>query len=134
MHLFIDDLADTTGLVVKNYGSTVVPQFYQLEPLNNLGDDRRYRPYTQIRLLAPAWIMINQRATVTVTGNWGWTGGAPATVKQAVLDIAKDNVGMRATRFGVADFGEFGARTIRDNGAVLSRLRSFVRGDRLGIA
>jgi hypothetical protein len=129
--VWIDDLAVSTGIVVVEHGVTLAATDYQTEPLNQLGDDRRYRPISALRRVAgdypTGWETRGRVATVTVTSQyWGWTT-TPDAIKQAVMIGAKDLVHQRETRFGVAGFGEFGVTRIRENPDVARICRPYMR-------
>jgi hypothetical protein len=122
--LFIDDLADSTGLVIVDDGTTLSASDYQLEPINTLGSDRRYRPYNAIRRLGTCWSIptYHGKASVTVTSDrWGWLT-VDNRVARATEMAAKDLWDMRETRFGRAGFGEFAAVVVRQNQALADLL------------
>jgi len=126
--LFIDDLADATGLVIVDDGTTLNASDYQLEPLNALGPDRRYRPINAIRRLGMSWSIpvYPGQASVTVTSDrWGWLT-VDNRVARATEMAAKDLWDMRETRFGRAGFGEFAAVVVRQNQALADLLRPLV--------
>jgi hypothetical protein len=122
--LFIDDLADSTGLVIVDNGTTLSASDYQLEPLNQLGSDRRYRPINAIRRMGVDWAapLYEGQASITVTSDrWGWLT-VDNRVARATEMAAKDLWDMRETRFGRAGFGEFAAVIVRQNQALADLL------------
>lgn len=126
--LFIDDLADATGLVIVDDSTTLGADDYQLEPVNALGPDRRYRPYNAIRRLGQDWNIptYDGKASITVTSaRWGWLT-VDDRVARATEMAAKDLWDMRETRFGRAGFGEFAAVIVRQNQALADLLRPLV--------
>jgi hypothetical protein len=126
--LFIDDLADATGIVIVDDGTTLSASDYQLEPLNNVGPDRRYRPINAIRRMGVDWAdpLYEGKASVTVTSDrWGWLT-VDNRVARATEMAAKDLWDMRETRFGRAGFGEFAAVVVRQNQALADLLRPLV--------
>lgn len=128
--VYIDDLADPTGLVVTNDGASVSLSSIQYEPLNQLGTDRRYRPIEGLRLISGSWVKDGRRATVAVTSSrWGWTV-LPDVAKQATLLAAKDLVNLREARFGTSGWGDIAIVRVRENPSVRMLLDpSFVRAD-----
>lgn len=133
--VYIDDLADTAGLTIDNYGSAIAVGAIQLDPINLLGTDRRARPIEGLRLFDSCWYRDGQRATVSITSaRWGWLA-VPDAAKQATLVAAKDLFQLRDARFGTAGFGEFGVLRIRENPTVRQILDGYVRFDRaVGLA
>jgi hypothetical protein len=132
--MFVDDIADTTNLVIVDSGATLPAAAYQLEiapgipgPISVSG---RTMPYMCVRRLSSRWVAdADKEATVTITARWGWLT-VPEEVKLAAKLLAKDYFEARDTRFGVANVGDFGRR-IAENGLVNSMLEPLVR---LGIA
>jgi hypothetical protein len=120
----IDDIADATGLVVSDAGSTVAAADYQRGPLGWVNDGRPF--YELLRLGYWSTPTYPGTATVTVTTDqWGWPS-LPVQVQEATMVLGKDLLHLRPNRFGVAGFGEFGVVRIRENPHVqmlLSRLR-----------
>jgi hypothetical protein len=85
-------------------------------------------PYWEIRstLLSrffPTW---QQRQSVQVTAQWGWTT-IPEPVKQACLVLAAETFKLKDAPFGVAGFSDFGAVRVRDNPMVARMLTPFQR-------
>lgn len=62
---------------------------YQLEPLNGIDWTGEARPYESIRYINHEWKFDGYRATVAVTGSWGWVA-IPEQVKRGALVLAKD--------------------------------------------
>jgi hypothetical protein len=132
--LRVDDLADLTGVTVTEGTSTLSAGQIQWEPLNSLGDDRRYRPFDTIRLLTGFFLPDGMEATITVTSaRWGWLA-VPDVVQQATLFAAKDLVHMKGARFGIDGFGDIAVVRIRENPVLRKMLEGFIRHDRTGIA
>ena len=112
---------------VLDDGSAVSTADMQFEPVNQLSWTGEYRPYSQIRLTSGTWYRDGRKATVSVTGTFGWSE-IPASVIQAVLLIGKDIWGARTT--GVVDY----SWVIERRADVLDRLqRDFRRVESWGI-
>lgn len=113
----IDDLMDTTGLVVKTdillngtYTKTLVlGTDYSLWPYNAAANGNPWT-YVVLRPLSSAyWPQVSQG--VQITANWGWSG-VPVIIKQACLLQAGRFFVRHDALFGVAGSPESGA-TVR---------------------
>lgn len=126
----IDDLADSTGLVVLDYGTAVtLSTQVQYQPLNGIGPNGVSGwPITQLRLLDTDWYSYRQTATVSVTSaKWGWTA-TPDAVVDATYLLAKDvfNSGKIQLGSGVDQFGnDIGAAIINSNAVVRDLLEVY---------
>lgn len=97
------------------YETTWATTDYQLEPLNGIEDGQTSRPYRRIRAVESRYFPTrSRRAPVQVTAQWGWNA-VPAPVKEACLISAEEVFGLKDARYGVANFGEFGAIRVREN-------------------
>lgn len=131
----IDDLYDTSGLVIKTdesgdgvYETTWTPGDYELYPLNGIVDGQPGWPYSKLRS-GSRWFPINcygARATIQVTALWGWLS-VPAPVKQACLILAAEAYELKSAPLGVAGFGEFGVVRVRTNSMAASKLSTYRR-------
>jgi hypothetical protein len=130
--LKVDDIANTTGLVVVNNGGTVSAADYQLEIApgfpRQTNSSGLVEPWQYIRLLSGTWACPwDGEATVSITARYGWPA-LPAEVRLSALMLTRDLCDGRDTRFGLVAFADAGvARAIRENGqvtAMLSPLRS----------
>lgn len=138
--LQVDDIANTTGLIVSNDGSTLAASDYQLEVVP--GNTRQNingvsHPYGWVRLLDGDWWSFDAgRATVTITARWGWPTATPDSVKLATRLLVRDYLGARDAQFGFATFGVDGfTRRIGKNPVVMDLLSPYRRFDRtVGIA
>jgi hypothetical protein len=133
--LKVHDIANTTGLVITNDGSTVAAADYQLEVAPGvpgpIGVDGRTWPYAYVRLLSSSWGCTSE-ATVSITARWGWAA-TPAEVELACKMLVKDYANSRDTRFGFVQMGDF-SRAIAENGVVASLLAPLRRVEAFGIA
>lgn len=98
--LLITDCAEITS-VVENGVTLVDGTDYIAEPLNGVHvATNSYRPYDALVRLDRAWYTNGKRATVTVTGKWGWTS-IPQVVVTAARILAADWLANRHVRLGV---------------------------------
>ena len=131
----VDDIANTTGLVIVDNGTTLAAADYQLEtsPGRVARPDPAglTRPYAYIRRLSGSW-NCDDEATLVVTAHYGWPA-VPDAVKLATKMLAKDLLSARDTRFGLAQVGDF-SRRIAANGMVEAMLEPLKSADSIGIA
>jgi hypothetical protein len=135
--LVVPDIANTTGLIVSNDGSTVPAASYQLEIAPSvtgpIGVDGRTWPYSQIRLLTGSWpVESDGEAEVSITARWGWPA-IPPEVTLATKLLARDFLLARDTAFGIVQVGDF-SRRIAANGVVETLLSPLRRVESYGIA
>lgn len=100
----IDDLMDTTGLVVEVDGAAT--EDYTLEPRNA---PQKGRPYTRV--------VIRRGSTVKATARWGWSPSWPDSITQATL--------LQASRYvqrGQAPFGVIGSPDTGGEVRLLARI------------
>ena len=131
--LLVDDIGDTSGLVVADGGSTLSSGAYQLEPVDA---PQRNRPWTAIRRLGTMWTAPTNpgQVSVTVTARWGWPS-TPEAVRRATIALAQHAFSVSAAPLGVAGMGEFGAVRVGQVPLVASMLSTYRRGDRvMGLA
>lgn len=85
----IDDLISLTSLESSQsangvYDTVWTSANYQLEPLNGISDGLNGWPYTRIRTVDALYPVWNERATIKVTGVWGWSA-VPRPIRQATI-------------------------------------------------
>ena len=131
----VDDIANTTGLVIVDNASTLAAADYQLEtsPGRTARPDPAglERPFAYIRRLSGSW-NCDDEATLVITARYGWPA-VPDAVKLATKMLAKDLLSARDTRFGLAQVGDF-SRRIATNGMVAALLDPLKSADAIGIA
>lgn len=116
--VWVDDVASTTGLVVKtadnldaNFATTWVTADYQLEPLNGVSEGISW-PYTRIRSTGNKGFPYGSGlAGVQVTARWGWSA-VPTAIKQACIILAGRQFKRYDSPLGVAGFGDLGAMRV----------------------
>ena len=125
--LFVPDLAEITS-VVEDGATLTEDTHYQAEPLDNLDpDSQAYRPYDRLVRLDAYWATDGRRATVTVTGKWGWTS-IPSSVVTACEILTNDWLMNRDVRLGVVGSTVDGFSIgVRQNPYVLSAIET-IRG------
>ena len=108
----IDDLISLTLLETSDgdtFGTTWAAKDYQLEPLNGHVDGLTNHPATRIRAVDDfLFNLLDQEATVRVTGVWGWSA-VPTAVKQATVIQAARIFRRNDSPLGIAGFGDMGA-------------------------
>jgi len=115
--VFVDDIAETTGLVIKidsngdgTYAKTLTASDYQLEPLNAL---LKKEPLNKIRATVRGTFPLTQApAPIKVTARWGWPD-VPFPIRSACIILAGRLVKRGDSLLGVAGFGDLGAITVR---------------------
>jgi len=133
--VFVDDIATTTGLVVKvddtfsgAYSTTLtVGTDYQNEPLNA---DAQKEPITLLRALNVGFpVENNGRALIEVTAKWGWPV-IPDAIREATVLLAARQFKRLDSPLGVAGFGDLGAIVVRridpDVAAMVAPFKTFV--------
>jgi hypothetical protein len=117
----IDDLITLNKLETSSDGDAFDIEWsdpeYQLEPLNGVVGGLEH-PFTRIRAvdnkLFPVWDLKNvnaYKATVRVTGVWGWPA-IPSAINQATILLAMRQFKRFDSPLGVAGFGDIGAINI----------------------
>jgi hypothetical protein len=108
----IDDLITLTTLETSdgdNFGTTWATKDYQLEPLNGQVDGLTGHPATRVRAVDDfLFNVLDQEATVRITGVWGWSA-VPTAVKQATIIQAARIFKRNDSPLGIAGFGDMGA-------------------------
>ena len=119
---------------ILSASANVASSGWQLEPLNGITLDGDPRPYTQVRLVNGAcwYVMIFNKATITVTADWGWPA-TPSAVVEATRILARDVAGQRDVRNGLAVFGDYAAVAVQ-NRMVKSVLDPLRRAESWGMA
>jgi hypothetical protein len=133
--VFVDDIATTTGLVVKvddtlsgTYSTTLtVGTDYQNEPLNAAAQNE---PITLLRALNMGFpVDGNGRALIQVTAKWGWPA-IPDAIREATVLLAARQFKRLDSPLGVAGFGDLGAIVVRridpDVAAMVAPFKMFV--------
>lgn len=133
----VPDIANTTGLVIVDNGSTLTAASYQLEVspgvTGPIGVDGRTWPYTQIRRMSSTWWRDSDgEATLLITARWGWPA-VPPEVTLATKLLARDFLIARDTSFGIVQVGDF-SRRIAANGVVETLLAPLRRVESFGFA
>ena len=124
----VDDIANTTDLVILDKGTTVAVADYVLDPPNGVGvDGRTGWPYWRIRTADGTWWQVDGHIrTVSVTARFGWAA-VPDMIQHATLILAADLFHAKDTRLGVAGWGDLGLLRIRENGMLQTMLHDFIR-------
>jgi hypothetical protein len=108
----IDDLISLSVLETSDgdtFGTTWAAKDYQLEPLNGQVDGLTGHPATRIRAVDDfLFNLLDQEATVRVTGVWGWSA-VPTAVKQATVIQAARIFKRNDSPTGIVGFGDMGA-------------------------
>lgn len=106
--LYVDDIADKTGLVVTTNGNTWTTDEFTLFPLNA---EQLNPSYAYTKILATGSRLFPQdrtgRPTVMITGYHGWSA-VPDEVTEACIIRSTSILKRKDAPFGVAGFGEFG--------------------------
>jgi hypothetical protein len=108
----IDDLISLSVLQTSDgddFGTTWAAKDYQLEPLNGHVDGLTGHPATRVRAVDDfLFNVLDQEATVRITGVWGWSA-VPTAVKQATVIQAARIFKRNDSPLGIAGFGDMGA-------------------------
>ena len=93
-------------------------------------------PYTGFSIIGPKYIPIvwpwSHLDRIQVDGRVRVARG-PAAVKQASLIAAADLFRLKDAPFGIAGYGEFGAVRVTANPRVMSLLKRYINGTRVGV-
>jgi hypothetical protein len=109
----IDDLSTLTSLKTSSaadgtFDITWTATDFQLEPLNGLTGSS-YSPYTRIRAVGDyLFPVVENEATVQITGVFGYGTAIPTDVKQACNLLAVRQFKRYDSPLGVAGFGDIG--------------------------
>lgn len=109
----IDDLISLTTLETASnadgvFDTTWTATDYQLEPLNGRANGLTGWPYTRIRSVASLLFpKFQERATVRVTGVWGWSA-VPVPIQTATILQAARLFKRADAPFGAAGYGDVG--------------------------
>lgn len=141
----VGDLVSVTSLKVDRDGDGVFEETwvqdtdYRLEVspgrynTASLGESW---PYTGFVILGPKYIPViwpwSHQDRIQLQGVYGWPA-VPYAVKQATMIAAADLFKLKDAPFGVAGFGEFGAVRVQANPRVMSLLRRYISGGRVGV-
>lgn len=106
--LFVDDIADKSGLVISTDGSVWSSDQFVLYPFDA---ELRSVAYAYTRIIAVGSRRFPMdgtgRPTVSVTGTHGWSA-VPDEVTEACIIRSTSILKRKDAPFGVAGFGEFG--------------------------
>jgi hypothetical protein len=144
----LDDIATSTGLSVAvdrdgdgvfeetwtlgtDYALEVAPGRY------NASAKGEPWPYTGLVVITggklfPFTWMWSHLDRIQVTATFGWPA-VPMNVREASLIQAADTFRSKDAPFGVAGFGEFGVVRVGANQRVMSLLRRYINGSRVGV-
>lgn len=113
--LIVDDLVSVTSIKIdedldRGFVTTLAEIDYQLEPVNGRAAGRGSWPYTRIRPQEDGYwpIAFEDRATVRVTGVFGWDA-VPTAVREATILQASRLYTRLSSPLGVVSFGDMGA-------------------------
>ena len=121
--LYIHDATAVTS-VVENGRTLTANVDYQLEPLNAIDATGEAWPYYVIRRLDNWWYTRGQRATVVVTGAWGWAS-IPPMVVEACKIVTGDMLSNRDMRNGLVAITEAGGVGSRENRTVRDMVANY---------
>lgn len=120
----IDDLMTTTGLAIKNDGTTDTITTYRLEPRNNAA---KGKPWELLTVGTDSAVTPSTRQDgISITAAWGWTA-VPATVKTACKLQANRFYARRDSPFGVTGSPDTGGE-LRLLAKVDADLKPMLRG------
>ena len=142
----LDDLVSVTTLKVDRDGDGVFEETWTqgtdfaltVSPGRyNTGAKGETWPYTGLTVLSTGKFMPfvwpwSHQDRIQVTGVFGWPA-VPLAVKQAALIAAADLFKLKDAAFGVAGFGEFGVVRIQANPRVMSLVKRYISGQRVGV-
>lgn len=126
-----DGVYEQTWTQGTDYALTVNPGTYNTAAS---GEQWPYTGYTVIgtgKFLPYVWPWSHQDR-IQITGVFGWPA-VPYAVKEAAMIAAADLFKLKDAPFGVAGFGEFGVIRVGSNPRVMSLLRRYITGDRVGV-
>lgn len=128
--LIVDDISTTTGLVVVDFGRTLVLDTeFGLFPTDGFTNSGEAGPYYIIRrFYGVPFFSASKGATVTVTAQWGWPA-VPAIVKDCTMALVSDSLQARFNSFGVIGLNAGVVVKVRENVTVADALASY-RGPR----
>lgn len=142
----VDDIGDTTGLLVKTDASgdgtfEVTWSATDWEPLppNAATQGPEPEPWTMLRAVGTQTFplaytgLLARRDRVQVTAKWGWPA-VPSGIKQACLMMTARVFKRRYSPEGVAGFGDMGVvRVTREDVDVVTMLRHYRKGDEIAV-
>ena len=125
-----DGVYEETWTLGTDYALTVAPGRY------NVAAKGEQWPYTGLSILGPKFIPFvwpwSHLDRIQVTGVFGWPA-VPLAVKQAALIAAADLFKIKDAPFGIAGFGEFGVVRVQANPRVMSLVKRYISGQRVGV-
>jgi hypothetical protein len=124
--LIVDDISTTTGLVVVDFGRTLVlDSDFGLFPTDGVTNSGEAGPYYKLtKFYNVGWFQAGKGATVTVTAQWGWPA-VPVVVKDACMAVVADRLMGRNNSFGVIGLDTGAAVRVRGNVTVEHALRTY---------
>ena len=126
-----DGVYETTWTQGTDYALTVSPGLFNTSAKGEAWPYTGFMAIGSAKFLPPVWAF-SHFDRIQVTGVFGWPA-VPLAVKQAALIAAADLFKIKDAPFGVAGFGEFGAVRIQANPRVMSLLRRYITGQRVGV-
>lgn len=142
----LDDLVSVTTLKVDRDGDGVFEETWTqgtdfaltVSPgrYNTAAKGEQW-PYTGLTVLNAGKFMPfvwpwSHQDRIQVTGVFGWPA-VPLAVKQAALIAAADLFKLKDAAFGIAGFGDFGVVRIQSNPRVMSLVKRYISGQRVGV-
>jgi hypothetical protein len=125
-----DGIFETTWTAGTDYALTVSPGKY------NAAAKGEQWPYTGFTVLGTKFVPFtwpwSHQDRIQVTGVFGWPA-VPATVKQATLIAATDLFKRKDAPLGVIGMSEFGVVRVQASPIVLSLLKRYISGQRVGV-
>jgi hypothetical protein len=141
----IDDLATTSGLIVKTDANNdgvfertlTLNTDFVCEPINQYFGGIQPWPYTSFRSLATIVFPFRyypwQRPTVSVTGTFGWPA-VPKPVEQATKILTAQYVKLADAPLGVAGWGAYGDIKVKDIPQAATLLLPYADAGGFGVA
>jgi hypothetical protein len=126
-----DGVFEETWTQGTDYALEVAPARYNTTAKGETWPYTAAQVITGGRLLPFVWLW-SHLDRVQVVGTFGWPA-VPIAVKNATLIAAADLFRLKDAPFGVAGFGEFGAVKITANPRVMSLLKRYINGNRVGV-
>lgn len=123
--LLIDDCTTVTA-VAENGTALVENTDYVLRPLNNRSASGETVPFNEVLRLDQSWYTNGHRATVSVTGTWGWAA-IPTQIVEACKILTKEYLEQRDVRHGLVGFSESGGIRGSENARVRDAVMRYRR-------
>ena len=126
-----DGVFEQTWTLNTDYALTVAPGSYNAAALGEQWPFTGFQVIAASKFMPFVWPWSHQDR-IQVAGVFGWPA-MPRNVKSAALIAAEDLFKLKDAPFGVAGFGEFGVIRVGSNPRVMSLLRRYISGDRVGV-